>query len=361
MIPSPSSRALRRLAAVVVVTVAAVATACVPDTPAPTTTTAPSTPNEVALQQAAAWLDAQFTDEHWFPGPFNSTQPDAANAAQAIAALHVLGVGAADEPARLARLVADTPGAIDDGTGGVPGTLARIILAQVATGGDPRDVGGLDLVARLEATIQPDGRVGVQSPLYDGTYRQGLALAALSVVTPRPASITPGTGQSLEELPVVAWLLDQQCSDGAFMAYRADTSTDCVEDPSTWTYKDSNGTAMAALGLVAVGAVTPVDPSAWLTSVRGDDGGWGAFPPGPTTPSDANSTGLVIAALEALGQAPDATAYEVLRSFQLGSSAPAADQGAFFYQSWDTSPSSLATLDAVAALFDEPWPQALVP
>ncbi|UDY36174.1 hypothetical protein [Dermatobacter hominis] len=362
MTTTPSRRALRRVAVVLTASLAVLAAACVPEAPAPTTTTTtPASPEQVARQQAAAWLDAQFTEDHWFPGPFNSAQPDAANAAQAIADLHVLGVGAGDEAARLARLEADTPGAIDDGTGGVAGVLARIILAVVATGGDPRDFAGTDLVARLEGTIQADGRFGVQSPLYDGAYRQGLALAALSTVTPRPASITPAAGGSIEDLPAVAWLIDQQCADGAWMAFRADTSTDCVEDPASWTYKDSNGAAMAALGLVAVGATAPVDPTAWLLSVRGTDGGWGAFPPGPSTPSDANSTALVIAALEALGETPDAAALEALRSFQLGASAPAAAQGAFFYQSWDTSPSSLATLDAVAALLDEPWPQALVP
>jgi hypothetical protein len=362
MTTTPTRRTLRRATVVLAASLAVLAAACVPEAPAPTTTTtAPPSGNELSLQQAATWLDAQFTAAHWFPGPFNSTVPDAANAAQAIADLHVLGVGADDEAARIARLVADTPAAINDGTGDVAGTIARIILAIVATGGDPRDVGGIDLVARLEGTIQPDGRFGVQSPLYDGSYRQGLALAALSVVTPRPASISPGPGQAIEELPAVAWLIDQQCADGAWMAFRADTGTDCVEDPGSWTYKDSNGAAMAVLGLVAVGATPPVDPAPWFLSVRGDDDGWGAFPPGPTTPSDANSTALVIAALEALGQTPDDAAYDALRSFQLGASAPAADQGAFFYQSWDLSPSSLATLDAVAALLAEPWPQALVP
>ncbi len=352
---SPTRRRPVRLLGVAVISaLTLLAAACVEEPPP-----VPAAPTPI--ERAAAWLDAQFTDDHWFPGPFNSSVPDAANAAQAIADLEVLGVGDADQPARLARLVADTPAAIDDGTADVPGTIARIILAVVATGGDPRDVGGIDLVARLEGTIQPSGLFGAQFALYDGTYRQGLSLAALSVVTPRPASITPGPGQTMADLPAVAWLFDQQCSDGSWMAFRSDTSVDCVEDPATWTYKDSNGAAMAVLGLQAVGATAPVDPTTWLTSVRGSDGGWGAFPPGPTTPSDANSTGLVIAALEALGHAPDAAAYDALLTFQLGDSAPASAQGAFFYQSWDTSPSSLATLDAVTALFDETWPQALVP
>jgi len=73
----------------------------------------------------------------------------------------------------------------------------------------------------------------------------------------------------------------------------------------------------------------------------------------------------VIAALEALGHVPDDTAYAKLRSFQILEPAPVADRGAFVYQwPWDASPavpSIMATFDSVTALFDETWPQALVP
>ncbi len=320
----------------------------------------PPTANQTSLQSAGAWLDRQFTPAGWFPGLWSPTTPDVTSAAQAIADLSVLGIGTASQATRLTRLEADAPSAIHDGTAYVPGTLARVILAVVATGGNPRSFAGTDLVADLESTIQPDGRFGVQFPTYDGVYRQGLALAALSVVTPRPASITPATGQTIADVPAVAWLRDQQCSDGAWMAYRATTTESCIEDPATWTFKDSNGSAMAALGLTAVGATAPVDPSTWLTSVRGDDGGWGAFPAGATTPSDANSTGLVIAALKALGHDPDESAYAALRSFQLGDTAAEADRGAFSYQASDHSPNSYATLDAVTALFDGVWPGVLV-
>jgi hypothetical protein len=94
--------------------------------------------------------------------------------------------------------------------------------------------------------------------------------------------------------------------------------------------------------------------------VRGDDGGWGAGPAGPTTESDANSTGLVIAAIEATGVSPSESAYAALRSLQLGASAPAADRGAFRWKSSLPGTNRLATLDAMSALFDEVWPAALL-
>lgn len=340
----------RRRAAVVAAAALLVLAACAP---APTA-------NQTSLQSAGAWLDRQFTPQGRFPGAFSPGTPDVVNAAQAIADLAVLGVGSGSTAARMARLEADTPSVIHDGTAYVPGSLARIILAVVATGGNPRSFAGTDLVADLESTIQADGRFGSQYPGFDGSYRQGVALAALSVVNPRPATVTPGAGQSIDDLPAVAWLRSQQCSDGSWMAFRSSTDAPCVEDPATWTYKDSNGTAMAAIGLASVGATAPVDPAAWLISVRGDDGGWGAFPAGATTPSDANSTGLAIAALKALGHVPDDSASTALRGFQIGDSAPASDRGAFFYTHADQSPNSYATLDAVTALFDGVWPHVVV-
>lgn len=346
---TPGTR--RRGAAVLAAVVVALIAACAP----------PPTADQTSAQSAGAWLDRQFTAAGWFPGAFAPTTPDVVNGAQAIADLSVLGIGSASRSTRLARLAADAPSAIHDGTGYVPGTLARVILAVVASGGNPRSFAGTDLVADLESTIQPDGRFGVQYPGYDGAYRQGLALAALSVVTPRPASITAAAGHDVDDVAAVSWLRSQQCSDGSWMAFRASTSDPCAEDPATWTYKDSNGTAMAVLGLTAVGAHAPVDPAGWLSSVRGDDGGWGAFPAGAATPSDADSTGLVIAALKALGQDPGDAAYAVLRGFQLGDAAPEADRGAFFYKSPDHSASSYATLDAMTALFDGVWPGVLVP
>ena len=354
------TRSLRRWGVATIAAGALALTACAPEAPEPPTTTVAPTANQAALSAAAAWIDGAFSPAQWFPG-FDPSTPDPVNSAQAIADLAALGVGSGSQSVRLDRLAADAASVTNDGNADVPGALARLVLAVVATGGDPHSFAGTNLVARLEATIQPDGRFGAQYANFDGSYRQGLSLAALSVVTPRPSSITPGAGQTIDHLAPVAWLIDQQCSDGSWMAFRSDTTAPCVEDPNTWTYKDSNGSAMAALGLSAVGASAPVDPTTWFQAVRGNDGGWGAFPAGKTTASDADSTGLVIAALEALGHVPDESAYVALRSFQLGDAAPVANRGAFFFQGSNPVPNTYATLDAVTALFDTTWPQALVP
>ena len=59
----------------------------------------------------------------------------------------------------------------------LPGSLARLIIAVESVGRNPRTFGGTNLVARLEATVQPSGLFGVQDATFDGAFRQGLSLA----------------------------------------------------------------------------------------------------------------------------------------------------------------------------------------
>jgi hypothetical protein len=363
---NPTTGPTRRWGAVALATVAAVAalgTACVPETPPPTT--APPTAVQVSLDKAGDWVLSQYNAENVMESEFAPGVQDHGNSVLGIANLAAIDEDPANDQARLDALEVDLEDLyLSDGltpASDRPGALARVIMAVVATGGDPRDFLGTDLVARLEATLQPSGLFGVQSASFDGSFRQGLALAALSLVTPRPASITPGPGETVDDLPAVAWLRDQQCDDGSWLMLTDPSAGDCVENPAAWTYKDSNGSALAILGLEAVGATFPVDPSTWLESVRGDDGGWGTSPAGPTQTSDADSTGLVIGALEALGETLDAAAYDKLLDFQFDETAPPADQGAFYWRSDWVAPNRLATMDAMVALFDEVWPGALAP
>lgn len=364
----PSSGWARWCAGAFAMTFCVLGGACVPE-PAPattttsttTSTTVPMSDTQVALDRAGDWVLSQFNAAGFMPHPWDPSLADLGNSVLGVANLAALEKGSATAATRLDRLVADMEGYIDEGDGDRPGALARVIMAVVASGGDPRDVAGADLVARLEATLQPNGLYGAQPAAFDGAFRQGLSLAALSLVSPRPASITPGPGQSVNDLPAVSWLRQQQCDDGSWLMFRASTASDCVENPAMWVYKDSNGTALATLGLAAVGASAATDPAEWFSAVRGDDGGWGASPSGSTQTSDADSTGLVIAALEALGQAPDAAAYDALLAFQLGSDASASDRGAFKWRLDVPAPNRLATMDAIAALYNEVWPAALLP
>lgn len=187
----------------------------------------------------------------------------------------------------------------------------------------------------------PSGLFGLADPTYDGVWRQSLALLA-----EHTEGITPAD-------EAVDWLAGQQCSDGAFPAYRADTAKPC----DTKTLTDTNSTAAAVQALAALGGHDDVTAKAveWLKSVQNDDGGWG-YSAG--SPSDANSTSVVIGALAAVHKEPSAVTktgkdgktgkspYDALLKLALPCTGK--DGGAFAYQP-DKKGKLAANPDATAA------------
>jgi len=185
------------------------------------------------------------------------------------------------------------------------------------------------------APARPAGLYGSTDPTYDGVWRQSLALLAQHTVGVRPAA------------QAVSWLAGQQCANGAFAAYRAEPSAACDDR----TAVDTNSTAAAVQALAALGGHEAATGKAvtWLKSVQNEDGGWG-YTPGD--PSDANSTSLVVGALAAVGEKPDAVVkdgtspYDALLAFALPCSGD--DGGAFAYQP-DKKGTLTANADATAA------------
>ncbi len=178
-------------------------------------------------------------------------------------------------------------------------------------------------------TARPDaGLFGAQDPTYDGVFRQGLALLALD------ATRAPVPRQS------VAWLRGQQCADGSFMAYRPNRAIPCSKpDNTTYSGSDTNSTALAVAALNAVDQRAAANRgAAWLRARQNVDGGW-AYYPAPGVPSDANSTGLVLMALQASGLAPAAirsrgnrTGVQALISLQAGCTTATGQRGGVAYQ-----------------------------
>jgi hypothetical protein len=310
----------------------------------------PTDDGPTAAGYGAAWiaaeLDAQIPMES-FGAPSWGVTLDAA------LALAAAEVGAGRLDAVWAAILADRDEAVAVGGVDDPGRLARVILLARVLGEDPRAVGtapGDDLVERLEATRRttgPDeGLFGSADPLYDGSFRQGYALAALVAAgaTPDPSA--------------VQWLLGQQCigaDEGAWMPYRADTSVPCAFDGALFVGPDTNATAAAITGLDAVGEGDEEIGAAldWLDASQEPDGGWAQLAGFGTDP---NSTALVIQALLAVQQADaarfadqDATPLAALLSFQLGCTSPAGDEGAFTFPGSNDAPNSFATVQAVPA------------
>jgi hypothetical protein len=315
----------------------------------------------VARDRGAAWLVGQFGADNLIAASFDPSLDDLGGTAYSASNLMAAGSGRDQARAAVGALSARIDEyAVDANGDDLPGSLARLILAVESVGGNPRSFGGENLVARLEATLQPSGLFGVQDATYDGSFRQGLSLAALSLVTPKPATIKAGDAP-IRDKPAVGWLRDQQCADGSWMPFRDDLSEPCAYDPVTYSGPDTNSAAMAVLGLRAVGAKTKVDAGAWFDAVRGTDGGW-SYSGGADTSADPDSTGLVLAAREALGTAIDDPGFARLASFQFGPSAKAEYRGAFWYPPFDASPRQpnlLATNDALMALAPGVWPAAV--
>ena len=310
-----------------------------------------------AADAGAGWLSRELTAEGFIPSPTDASQPDYANTANAVLAFAAAGVAKNQAEAALGYLEAHVDEAVQVGGADAPGSLATPILAVDALGGDPRSFGGEDLVERLLATQQTEGDdaglFGSQDPSFDGVYRQGLSLMALAAV-------------GVDNDAAAQWLVEQQCDDGGWTAYRADTTVPCPPpSPSTFTGPDSNSTAVALSGLEAAGAEPTEDAVAFLEATQSTDGGW-AYIPADDQQSDPNSTALVIQALVAVGVDPaadprfDAQAGDPitrLLSFQLGCEA-AEDAGAFFFPiaGSDPAPNVLATVQAVPAAAGEAFP-----
>lgn len=321
---------------------------------------APTSNPETAGQYAAGWLarqlDAGIPMQSFGSGDWGVTL----DAAISLAATET---GATQLDAVWAALVAARETVINPfGTGDQPGRLARIILLAHAIGEDPTAVGtgpGNDLVARLlatETTSGPDeglfGDPTTQSPTYDGAFRQGYSLAALSAV-----------GQTASAAST-AWLENQQCPDGSWMPYRAEVAAGvlapCAFDPVGFVGPDSNSTAAAINGLVyQLPASAAIGSGAsWLATVQNADGGWGLFPGDPSEPS---SVALVWQALVHAGNGTDpaylnksATPLQTLLSFQLGCTSVEADRGALTYPGSNDAPNTFSTAQATPALAGVP-------
>ncbi|MFG3287097.1 prenyltransferase/squalene oxidase repeat-containing protein [Streptomyces sp. NPDC048111] len=185
----------------------------------------------------------------------------------------------------------------------------------------------------------PPGLYGAKDPTYDGVFRQSLAFLAQQKADVRPAD------------QAVAWLTGQQCADGAFMSFRADTGKACDA-----AKLDTNATSAAVQALGALGGHSDAVKKGigWLKSVQQDDGGW------PYTPgmggSDANSTAIVIGALAAAGEKPadvksakaGKTPFDALLTFALPCDDPAG-AGAFAFQPDPKTQKLYANADATAA------------
>lgn len=304
------------------------------------------------LNDATAWLNAKVRADGSIEDPYNPGNPALGLTAQTVLSLAASGQGRTTIERMQAFLADHVEEYVASGGNDRPAELAYLILGAVATGADPTDFGGVDLVARLQGIQRPDGLFGLAAidPTFDGVFRQSLSLLALHAV-------------GIDNAQGLAWLENQQCPDGAFVSYRADTTVPCPPlDLVTYTGPDTNSTALAALTMHALGA-DPTSAVAWLKGVRTADGGFTYFGD-PNGSTDANSTGLVAMALRSIQGTSDGQAVTALRRLQISCATDITEERggiAFQPQDGELFTDVAATIQAIWGLSDRAFPLVDVP
>jgi len=222
----------------------------------------------------------------------------------------------------------------------VIGVQAKIVLAAVASGRDPHDFGGHDLVQTLLGSEQSDGRYGATSAVFN----DATAMLALEA-----AGVTPSSKAR-------AWLIAGQCGDGGW-AYDQppqpnDDShcTDTIDPPSDYFPTDTNTTSLAVQALSNFNGAQPaVDPFTFFDAARDGSAGWGYSLYYST---DANSTSMVIQAYAATSTPLPAGAMTALKALQYKFC------GGFKYSNdpWVTGPDVGSTSAAILGLLRKPLP-----
>lgn len=277
------------------------------------------------VEAALVWLREQQDASGGFLG--FTGEPDPGTTTDAVLALYVAQERDPETTSALDAAVTylEENGAAYAATG--PGQAAKLALAVVTGGRDPRDFADLDLVGAMTAPLAtpvPDGIAGIYG---DDLYDHALVLIALSAAgetTPEAALESLRASQGEEG----GWAFDGSTGPGA---------------------ADSNTTALVIQALAANGhADDPMVDRAldFLSTLLVSDGGF-AYGPADPLVADANSTALVLQALIAAGEDP---ASEDWGNAPLALARFQTPDGGLRYMATDEEPNLLATVQAIPAL-----------
>jgi hypothetical protein len=217
------------------------------------------------------------------------------------------------------------------------GDLAKLILAAIAAGENPRTLGGVDSVAKLESLSGTGGRIGGEADTFISHTLAVLALASAQ----RPIQAA------------VEYIRNAQQENGSW-----------AWDGTAETAGDTNTTAFAVQALVAAGE----DPAgdvvgnalAYYKGIQNEDGGWPYQNPSEYgTATDANSTAVTIQAIIAAGQDPAGADWTAGENTPLSAlEALQNESGAFAWQAAVPDDNLLATVQALPALAGKAFPLA---
>ncbi|MDT7572544.1 MAG: hypothetical protein QOE05_2718 [Actinomycetota bacterium] len=281
------------LAALAATALAAGVTTATMASPALAATAADST----TTAKAAAYVATRLTSVGTVQGSF---QDDKGNSVTFTdwgrtldAALALLAAGGQDATLGRTLTSVEDPTAVKAYTQGAPGdkpdaayvgATAKLAFVVAATGGNPRDVGGIDLIAQLTSLETPEGRFADRSSFGDFANVFGHAFAVLALQQ---------AGQTVPDT-LVQGLLGARCpDDGSFPETYPKAGTPCTGSV------DATGLALQALAAVGQGGSQQAQAAVtWLTGQQRDDGSF----PGQAA---VNSTGYAVLGLNAVGAPTD--------------------------------------------------------
>ncbi|GAB2858035.1 LPXTG cell wall anchor domain-containing protein [Lentzea nigeriaca] len=284
-----------------------------------------------AAPSAGTWLAGQFVNgDHLLKGP---DLVDEGLTADGVYALAAAGVGKSTARKAAAWLAASPQLETFIGDGEAEsyvGGLTKLALVAQTLGQDPRKFGGVDLLGRLSALQDKDGRFRDKTdPEFDMTnaFTQSLAVITLK-----------RAGQPVDA--PVKFAVSTQCQGAGFPIVFGQPACQ----------SDVDATAMVLQALLAAGEKTASAKALdWLVGQQRADGGF----PAASAGSNANTTGLAVGALVAGGRADAADkAVAYLRTLQVGCAGPEAQRGAIAYDSkgFEAYSAIRATTQAVLGL-----------
>jgi hypothetical protein len=286
---------------------------------------------QTVLKKGLKWLQSQQDESGAFLN--SGGEPDTAATASVISALIALrNVGVEVELDEAVAYVQQTDPSLYESYPGGYASLSVIAVALAGAGGDPHDVDGVDLIARLADSWDAD------KGIY-GTY----LIESIVVVTALTLADAPIEDKAIETIVAAQYDDGSWSYDGSTAAGSGDAVT----------------TAFAIQTLVAAeydGEEVIANAVDYFHTVQAGETvtfGVGAFRPNPDMAPDANTTGLVISALIAAGENPKdgewGKAVDGLLTFQN-------ENGAFRYNDFQPFDDIATTASALIALAGAPWP-----
>jgi hypothetical protein len=280
-------------------------------------------PPAAAIDDAAVRGARYLVTQQRATGAFFAPDARADGVAEVVASLVAGGIGGAPVQRALSYVSAHGAAAATK-----PAYAGRIVMGIVAGGRNPRNFGGVDYVAR----IKPDSAGSYDPNLY------GHALSALGVLA--------ASGR----LPDAAMkhIRDHQCPDGGYAYDPGCASAGNLQN----ALKSNVDTTSLVLCVFVAAGVPPSDPArtdarTFLVSAANEERGYGEYAGRPT---NANSTGLALSAIAAIGESPaDAP-------WRSGGQNPAKALRGLQRQSGAFPPNDYATVQAVPGLAGVAYP-----